>query len=240
MLYLLYGTDVDKSRAKVRELLDSLLRKKPDASFTRVDNESFDSENLDFLIGGQGLFEAKQIVILDTLCKNAEAKSAILKRRKELKDSSNVFFLLEEELDSATLAKLEKVSERVECFGKRKKESIQKNTFNTFALCDALGARDRRKLWVLYQKGKRANLSDEEMHGVLFWQSKNMSLAKGARSAKDAGLNPFVYGKASSFAENYTDEELQTLSRTLVSLTHDARRGKHTLSVALERFLLTI
>ena len=56
MIYLFYGKDTEKSRVKAHELIDSLLKKKPDASFFKFDTESFDMEKLEEYIGGQGLF----------------------------------------------------------------------------------------------------------------------------------------------------------------------------------------
>jgi len=151
----------------------------------------------------------------------------------------NIFFLLEGGLDKATILKLEKVSEKIECFGESLREPKKEKEFNTFSFADALGARDRKKLWVLYQKAKRFNIADEEIHGILFWQTKNMLLAGKAGSPSEAGMNPFVYKKARSFLKNYSTEELGSLSRTLITLSHDARRGKHDFATALERFTLS-
>jgi len=67
-----------------------------------------------------------------------------------------------------------------------------------------------------------------------------MLLAHTSSTADEAGLNPFVYQKAKQGTRKYSPEELKQLSSSLVSLYHDARRGKHGLDEALERFVLSV
>ena len=57
MLYILCGTDTARAREKLHSLLDSLFKKKPDASFFHIDDEQFEERQLEELISGQGLFE---------------------------------------------------------------------------------------------------------------------------------------------------------------------------------------
>ena len=112
--------------------------------------------------------------------------------------------------------------------------------FNVFALTDALGERDRKKLWTLYQRAKYAEVSPEEIHGILFWQVKSMLLAKNAKNAEEAGLKPYPFKKSVGFLKHYTGGEVEHLSRKLLSVSHDARRGLHDFDIALERFVLNI
>ena len=64
MFYFLHGEDKDKARKKAHELIDGLVKKRPNASFFKVDSENFSLGKLEEMIGGQGLFESKQIVFL--------------------------------------------------------------------------------------------------------------------------------------------------------------------------------
>jgi len=50
----------------------------------------------------------------------------------------------------------------------------------------------------------------------------------------------FVYSKSKKFASNFNEDELDDLPMKLIRISHDARRGKHDFSIALERFILTI
>lgn len=226
-----------QARSKLNGLIEKLLSRKPDAMLIRIDDESFDEENFLGTIESQGLFEAHSIVVLDKVFQNSDGKSVILDSLKELKKSENVFIILEEKLDKKTVTRIEKQSEKVQEFTSVEKK---KESFNIFALTDALGDRNRKNLWVLYQKGKMQNISDEEMHGILFWAVKSMMLAQASVNAKEAGLNPFVFSKNKRYADNYSEKELQTMSSSLVNLYHNARRGKETLDVAFERFILSV
>ena len=106
-----------------------------------------------------------------------------------------------------------------------------------FSLTDALGNRDKKKLWTLYQKAIRTNAVPEELHGILFWQVKTMLLVS-QKETKD--LKPFAVSKAKKFIQNYSEEELQKLARNLVELYHDTRRGFVEFPIALEQFILSI
>lgn len=237
MLYVLYGEDTKKSRDKLNALIRNLLSKKKDANLSKLDNENFDPRDLLDHIKSQGLFEQKSIIVLDTLFSNVTDKGIVLDNIKDIGESDNVFIVIEGKLDAKTKNKLEKHAEKMqECA--LAKSSAKKKSFNIFDLADALGERDRKQLWVLFQTGMLHNISAEEMHGILFWGTKNMLLAKQSTSAKEANLSSFVYGKAKRYAENYSDIELQKLSGDLVSIYHQARRGAGPLGLQLEKLLL--
>lgn len=194
---------------------------------------------MDELLGGQGLFHNKMIVQMDGLLKNKEIKETIVDNLKEMKESENVFIFIEEELDKITLGKFEKKAEKVQEF----EPDVPKETegkFKIFSLTKALGRRDKKQLWILYSQAKRAGVSDEEIHGILFWQIKAMLLASKTKSAKEAGLNPFVYSKSSGFLKNFSENEVQKISSDLVTIYHEARRGRYELFSALEKFVLSI
>lgn len=235
MLYLLHGDDVVKGKAKLAELVESLQKKKPDASLIRFDEDTFDVSRLDELIGVQGLFEARCIVVLDRVLSEKENRAAVLLRLSDIAESPNVVISFEEHLDVSTRKKFERWAEKVQLFERGKEED---RPFNVFSLSSALGSRDMMGLWSLYHKAKSSGISDEEIHGLLFWQMKCMLLSLREKNAKGAGLKPFVFNKAKSAAKNYTREELKTFTRTLVELYHEARRGRHGLDTALERFIL--
>src|SRR3954468_14131506 len=99
MMYVLYGTDMDKARAKLHDLVTSLLKKKPDASHIRLTDENFSEAALEEYVGGMGLFSAKTIVELDNTFRNKEAKEIVLDRVKDIAQSENIFVVLEGELN---------------------------------------------------------------------------------------------------------------------------------------------
>jgi DNA polymerase III delta subunit len=240
MIYLLYGSDTDKARAKLHELVATLIKKKPDASHERMNDETFDAGHLEELIGSMGLFSQKAIIEMITVFRNKEAKEAVLDRIKDIATSDNVFVFLEGELTKADLTKFEKNAEKVQEFELKTIGEKKKEDFKLFSLTDALGNRDKKQLWVLYTKATLHDISAEEIHGMLFWQVKAMLLAGSSKSAGEAGLNPYVFQKTRGFLSHYSEQEIKTISSKLISIYHNARRGITDFDVALEKFILEV
>ena len=239
MIYLLHGEDAVKAREKMHALVDSMRAKKPEASLFKMDSEHFGGAELEELTSGAGLFEQKYIVVLDNVFENKEHKDVLVGSVKEISESENIFIILEGKLDKKTITRIEKVAERVQEFVLGK-EIKKKDEFNIFALTDAIGRRDRKKAWVLLQGAVSSGVSPENIHGTIFWGVKSMLLASGAKTAKEAGLNPFVFSKSAGFTRNFKSGELENISSRLVSIYHEARRGGTELSVALEMFVLSV
>lgn len=237
MIYLVYGNDTWASRKKLHVLLDVLSKKRPGAEHFYINSENVTEFNAGELIASQGLFEQKYVVVFDSLFGVKDKKDELLKLLKDMQGAEHVFIFLEEKLDKKTVTRFEKYAEKVqECT----RGEVKKERFNMFSLTDALGRRDRKNLWTLYQKAKTENVSDEEVHGILFWQVKSMLLTLQSTSAKEAGLNPFVFSKSKGFLQNYSEQEVRNLSQMLITLSHDARRGMHEFDIALERFILAL
>ncbi len=239
MIYLLYGTDSQKSRNKLHDLVTSLVKKKPDASHIRLNDETFSDASLEENISGVGLFSQKTIVEMDNVFRNKDAKVSLLERLKDIAQSENIFVILEGELTKAELTKFEKHSEKVQEFSLQE-ETPKAKDFNVFSLTDALGKRDRKHLWVLFMKARAHDIAPEEIHGILFWQIKAMLATMQSKSPKEAGLNPFVYQKSGGFLRNFTPQEIQDTSVKLIELYHNARRGIVDFDRGLERFILEV
>ncbi|MDP3962667.1 MAG: hypothetical protein Q8Q03_02265 [bacterium] len=215
MIYFLHGNDIDKGRVKVHDLTASLLKKKPDASFFKMDLPGWDEALLESYIGGQGLFESKYIIFIDRVCEDKKIKESFLSKIKEMADSSNIFIILEGKLDKVTLGKIEKRSEKTQEFVLTEKAGAKKEEYNVFALADALGKKDRKSLWILYRKAIDRGEAPEAIHGMLFWKVKTMILGSG-------------------------NEDLLVLAEQLIDVYHEARRGKHELETGLEVLILSI
>lgn len=238
MIYFLYGDDSDKARAKAHSIISSLLTKKPEASNFKIDGENWDLAALESYITGAGLFAASYIVLLDHVLENKDAGEGFVSKLKDMEASPNVFIVLEGKLTKAISDKVSKRAAKSQEF--TKSAAALKREFNNFALSDALGRRDKKELWSLYQESVFEEKVPEGIHGVLFWQVKSMLLAISSKSAQDAGIKPFVYSKALRFADNYGDAKLRQMSADLVSIYHDSRKGGDELDVALERWILNI
>ncbi len=221
MIYFLHGTNIDKGRAKAHELIDSMLKKKPDASFYKMDTETFDVDALSNYIESQGLFENKYIVFLDRISGDKNHKEEFLKKIKEIAESKNIFIILEGKLDKVSLGKIEKKAEKTQEFMlKETSASEKKEAYNAFSLADAFGKKDIKNLWILYRKAIDKGEVPEALHGMLFWKIKTMLI--------------------NNYLGPYTKEELQKLAEKLVTIYHEARRGNGELETKLENLVLSL
>ncbi|HZS43212.1 MAG TPA: hypothetical protein VFA52_03290 [Candidatus Paceibacterota bacterium] len=220
MLYLIYGSDFEKARERGDELQESLVKKKPNASIFRFNAENWDTASFDELVKSIGLFENRNIVVLDRVFENEEAKDFVLKNLKDLEESPHIFILLEGKLDKVTATRIEKKAEKTEVFSAAKESKKEK--FSVFSLTFPFEYRDKRKLWILYQEARK-NAAPEEIHGILWWKLKQMMLS----------------GKVGR-ASKYGATELGTLAAKMVSIYHNAHRGLFDFDLALEKFILEI
>ncbi|MBX4198816.1 hypothetical protein KW800_00880 [Candidatus Parcubacteria bacterium] len=118
--------------------------------------------------------------------------------------------------------------------------SAPKEQFNIFALTDAIGARDKRNAWMIYEKALASGMTADEIFYRVMWGVKSLILSDRCDDALVAGLNPFVYKKSKSFLKNWKSQELEHLSLKLVKGYHESRRGKSTVDSLLERTILSI
>jgi hypothetical protein len=112
--------------------------------------------------------------------------------------------------------------------------------FNIFSLADALGERDRKKLWVLFQFALRQDISSEELAGVFFWQLKSMVVSRETKNANEAGVSPYVFQKSKRYNKNFSPEEELRMASKIVVLYHNAHRGLVDFEKGLEKFILGV
>ncbi|MFZ2621485.1 MAG: hypothetical protein WAX85_00350 [Minisyncoccia bacterium] len=235
MFYFLYGTDTHKSRKKLHELLDLAQKKRPGAEIFKITTENWTPGQFDELLVSQGLFEQKYTVVLDNLFEKKDIKEYVVDRLEEMKNSEQIFLMLEGSVDVTSLKKIEKNSEKTQEFQKKEEKSFSPSIFG---ITDGILQKDKKKLWISLVGFLNKGFAPEEIHGIFFWQVKNMILASRAGSSNETGLSPFVYKNALTGARNYKTEELQKMSSDLVDMTHRVRQGKGQLEVILEKWVL--
>jgi DNA polymerase III delta subunit len=236
MLYFLYG-DVPKAAEKARGIVDSLLLKQPDAARFKIDSQSWEANEMESLLHGQGLFSQRYIIELRHFLENSDATESIISFLPEIAESPNVFIWVDRDVDAKVLEKIEKHATKVQNFAEIKKPEAPK--FNIFSLGEALCERNKQKLWVLFQDALNY-FAPEEIHGTLFWQIKGLLLAQKFKTAKEADMKDFPFNKAKAGAKKYSEEELEKMASELIAVSHDSRRGVHNFEIALERWVLSI
>ena len=238
MIYFYYGGDREKVREKAGGTFEALQKKKPDASFVAFDAESLTLQDLEMIAGSQGLFEKKIVAKLSDVLDNEELTDDILKALPALKASENIIAWSEGKVNKEPLQMIKKYAEKAEEFSI--KEGFKQKEFSIFFLADALGEKDKKRFWALLVEAFRRGKVVEEIHGTLFWQLKTILLAKRTKTAEEAGINPFPYSKAKSFAKNWKESELMKAISTLVDMYHKAHRGQLDFEIALEKFALSL
>ncbi len=244
MIYFYYGTDAESARKKARATADSLLAKKPDAAFVKIGDEEISSAKLEELSKGQALFLSKFIIYFYRTFENKGNKEIIMKYVKEIGASENIFIFAEGKMDKASLSKIEKYAEKAEEFSKPEKSKERKTAaegkISFFEFADAFGRKDKKNLWVMFQDALAEDMAAEEIHSMLFWEMKNLLLAKSSKSAAEAGMSPFPYQKAKGYLKNFKDGELERVSLKLVSMYHEAHRGNADFLAGLEKLILEL
>jgi hypothetical protein len=235
MLYLIYGTDSHKARKKLHELLEQAEKKRQGAELFKITTENWSEKQFEELLVSQGLFEQKYTVVLDNLFEKKEVKEYVMNRLIDVAKSEQIFLILESGIDASSLKKIDKVAKQVQEFTK---PESKKQFFNVFSVADGLIQKDKKQLWISYIDSLSKGFVAEEIHGMFFWQVKNMILASRAGSSGETGLSPFVYKNASSGSKKYKIEELQNMSSELVLMTHKVRTGEGDLEIMLEKWVL--
>lgn len=251
MIFLFYGTDKIKARSMAHQAVMAAQKKHTDAEFFKLTTENFTENKLDELIMSQGLFYSGSVILADSLFENEEVGEVVIKKIKEISESPNFFVFLEEKLNKKELEKFEKYAQKVEEFKKPERKLTKKEELHAkgekvdfFDFTNALGDKNKKLLWTLYQDALAEEVPSEEIHAMFFWQIKAMLCALKCKDATEAGLNPFVYSKAKTYARNYgktaeeAEEKLRQMSTTLCDMYHEAHRGKIDFAVALEKFIL--
>ena len=236
MLYVIHGTDVDTAREKARALFAALREKKPDASAGEINTETVSADKIEELTQTQGLFENKQIIFMDRTLESKDVRDVILDKIEAIAESPNIFIMFEGKLTKEALKKLEKRAEKVTEY--ELDDAPKKPAESLFPMADALANRDKKSLWIMLRKALDDDAAPEEIHGILFWQAKSLALAAKTASAVEAGLNPFVFGKAKRAAANWKPGEIDALLTNLVSMYHKAHRGQVDFSIELEKLAL--
>ncbi|OIO30215.1 hypothetical protein AUJ77_03715 [Candidatus Nomurabacteria bacterium CG1_02_43_90] len=236
MLHIIYGNERGKSRARFRVLRNEAL-KKCGTEYV-VQEGSISHSFFEEATASQGLFGETTLFVFDNVFFLKEDQEILKGNIDALVASPNHFLIFELEFNKETITDLIKTPAILEEYSAKKPDT--RPAFNVFSLGDALGKRNKKDLWVLYQGAITAGFEPEEICNTLFWAVKNMALMKDTPVGKDRGVSHFVASKARGFAKNYSQKEIEDLSRTLVTSYHEAHRGGEPMEVALERFILTL
>ena len=232
MLTIFFGTDVVGVRTKAHAYIDA--RTADGCTVETITREGFAPGLFASLGGGTSLFGGNSVYAIDTPSEDEAMLTEFLGTAGLLAASPHIFVVIENALTTEAVEELKRTAELVEV------KAGKKESFNPFALADALLRKDKKTLWILLTSAWRNGFSSEEIIGTLFWQLKVLRLVARTKSPEEAGLKPFVYQKAKRALTTFKAGETDTLSEKLLTLYHDGHAGKRDINLALERWVLSL
>lgn len=228
MLYLFHGSDVDKVRTKAFEWIEKARAKEPNLAYARLAREELTPPALEDAALSGGLFVKRLLVLIDDPYQTTKAsedegeeeqKSSILDEYLDtLAASDNAIVLLAPKLPAAKVKKIGAKAKMVYVFDTPASRAEIARGFNA-NLVNALASRSREKLWLELERALREGDAPEMLHGLLHWKARDL-MEKGSRT--------------------WTPKESRELSMQLLTLLQESRRGGLELSLALEKFALSI
>ncbi len=237
MIYLFYGSDSEKVRRKAFEWVAAARNKEPNLAYVRLAREEMTANMLLEAVTSNSLFAKRTLTLLDDPYpparggsahdgnvdesedeeNQATATSVLDEYIDMLADSENAIVILAPKL-LATKAKKLVAKAKIEYKFDAPVTQEFKRGFNS-GLVDALGAKNREKLWLEVVRALRAGDAPTMIHGLLHWKARDL-MDKGSRQWKPT--------------------EARALSLSLISLLQNSRRKGLDLSESLERFALKV
>ena len=223
MLYLFYGSDVEKVRSKAFEWVAAARKKEPNLAYVRLAREELSSAALEDAALSGGLFVKRLLILIDDPFQKTETeeetKNVLEEHLDALADSDNAIIVLAPKLLASKAKKI--AAKAVKTYEFNSVEvGLPQRGFNS-ALVNALAARSREKLWLEVVRALRAGDAPEMLHGLLHWKARDLM------------------GR-SDLPKKWVPHEARQLSMNLIDLLQTSRRKGLDLSESLERFALSI
>jgi DNA polymerase III delta subunit len=217
MIYLFYGTDVEKVRRKAFEWVTAARTKEPNLAYARLSSDELTASSLEDATLSGGLFIKRLLVVIDDPFQKEDSGVLIEEHINALADSDNAIIVLAPKL---TAAKAKKIIAKAKVEYKYDERLVPSESrgFNS-NLVNALATKNRGKLWLEINRALIEGDEPQQIHGLLHWKARDM-MEKGSRI--------------------WNQQESRQLSLALIELLQNSRRGGLELSESLEKFALSI
>ncbi len=222
--------------AKARACVAGLLKREPYATHIQLNDETIASVDMGDILASSGLFKDKIIVTLSQVFTSEHAES-VSEYVKLFAESEHIVIVIEGELKAKEKNLLKKYAHTL--VESVVKETKKVESYNPFALSDALYARDSKALFMRIEEARMRGDDIEATVGLLSWSAKAMRLAEKSESAATSGLKPFVHTKARAGARMW-GASLPELVRSCAYLVHATRRDGRDGYDELTRVLLRL
>lgn len=112
--------------------------------------------------------------------------------------------------------------------------------YSPFALQDAIGEKNAKKIWIEYERLKFAGIEVEDfVHKIISKVRDMLAISRGA-SKEDLGIkSDYPYNKSKKDLKNWKEKELEDFYTKLVEAYHHSRIKGDDLDTAIEKIILT-
>ncbi len=233
MIHFYLGSDTQYARMKAREYFEHIRNENPSSHVSYFDDILFDLRLATEAFNGESLFGGRNIMYFDGILEHSEGEVFY---RTILKETDHDVIIREASLSKDLLGFFERLGE-IKDFTIKK--PVEKR-MTSFAITDALGARDKKMSWVEFEKVRRDGGVMEEVHGTIFWGYKSMLMATllNKQDALRGGMKEYTYRTYSDYAKNYKESELKDKIKELKEIYHKGHRGEGDMENMLELFIL--
>lgn len=112
--------------------------------------------------------------------------------------------------------------------------------YNPFALQDAIGEKNVKKMWLEYEKLRLAGIEAEELIHKIVSKVKDMTAINMGASKEDLNIKDYPFVKSKRDLKNWKTEDLKKFYTKLIEIYHRSRMGGDELDTAIEKTLLGI
>lgn len=132
-----------------------------------------------------------------------------------------------------------------EVSGNKEEDSYKKKkgfeyAYSPFALQDAIGERNVKKIWIEYEKLRLAGIEAENIIYKIIGKVRDIAAMKMGAGKGELSLSDYPYFKSKKDLNNWKEKELKDLYTKLISVYHQSRMGGDELDIATEKTLLGI
>ncbi|OHB17805.1 MAG: hypothetical protein A2749_00980 [Parcubacteria group bacterium RIFCSPHIGHO2_01_FULL_45_26] len=197
---------------------DKFQKENPKIRAITLDAESPELEALlGELVASRDLFGA------GVLCRGRRILTETKISEKELEKSATTFAFLEPEAKSKNSSR------------------YKSNGPNLFVISDKLANKDKRGLWIEYERALLAGADAQDVYFTLQWQVRAMLATRVSKTYQEAGLkSEYPFNKSKRTLKNFKEGELENISNQLFEVWDTGHGGGQEFELALEQFILSV
>jgi hypothetical protein len=182
MIYLFHGSDIEKTRAKAFEWVAKARDKEPNLAYVRLAREELTDAALEDAAQSGGLFVKRLLILIDDPFPNVKdigspssdeglPMSVLDDHLDALAASDNAIIILAPKLAAAKVKKFIAKAKVVYKYDRAVPSELRGFNAN---LVNALGSKNREKLWLEINRALYAGDAPEMLHGLLHWKARDM------------------------------------------------------------------